>query len=156
MAKIKKTKSVENRKAFHRYLVLEKWEAGICLIGPEVKSIRVGNVSLAESYIRAEKGELFVFGMHVKPYEYAQNMPDPIRTRKLLLKKAELEKLYGKMSKKGLTCVPLRLYINSRGLVKIEIALCQGKDLHDKRQDVKKKEGLREIARERKRYGSAS
>ena len=144
-------KVTTNRQARFNYLIFEKFEAGIALQGPEVKSVREGSVSLQDSFVRFEKGEAFVFNMHIKPYAYSRDYPDPTRMRKLLLKKTEIEKLTGRVSKKGFVCIPLSVYFNKRGKVKLEIALCQGKKLHDKREALKRRDDEREMDRALKR-----
>lgn len=136
-----------NKKALHEYHILESWEAGIVLAGPEVKSIRAGKVSLAESYARVERGEVWLHGMHISPYDPASRWnEDPVRPRKLLLHNREIRKLIGATEQKGLTLVPLELYI-TRGRVKVAIALARGKKLHDKREDLKRKAIDRETQR---------
>lgn len=136
---------VENRKARHEYNILERYEAGIVLQGQEVKSIREGKVSLSDSYCQFLGEELFVVGMHISPYSCAREHLDPKRRRKLLLHRQELNRLIGKVAERGFTLIPLSLYFNSRGIVKLEIALCHGKKKYDKREAIKKKELEREI-----------
>lgn len=137
-----------NKKAFHDYFIEDKYEAGISLSGTEVKSLRMGKCSVKESFIRIEKGEVFIFGMHISPYEKGNIFnKDPLRTRKLLLHKHEINKIAGKMAEKGYTVVPLRVYFKG-SLVKVEIALARGKKLYDKRQDIAKKDQRRESERE--------
>jgi len=140
--------AAENRKAYFDYHVLEKYETGIVLNGNEVKSIRAGKASLKESFARFERGELYIFAMHISPYSFAnQDGINPIRQRKLLLKKAELKKLIGKTAEKGLTLIPLKIYF-SGNYAKVELGVCKGKKVFDKR-DVKKKKDLdRELGRE--------
>jgi SsrA-binding protein len=136
-----------NKKALHEYHILESWEAGIALAGPEVKSIRAGKVSLAESFARVERGEVWLHGMHVSPYDPASRWnEDPLRPRKLLLHTREIRKLIGATEQQGLTLVPLELYI-IRGRVKVALALARGKKLHDKREDLKRKAIDRETQR---------
>ncbi|MBU1862787.1 MAG: SsrA-binding protein SmpB [Candidatus Omnitrophica bacterium] len=138
---------IKNKKAFFDYSILEKYEAGIALKGSEVKSIRNGKASLKESYVRYQKGELFVVNMHVTPYALTSDAAlEPQRSRKLLLHKAQIQKLLGNISQKGYTIVPLSLYFK-KGKAKLEIAVCQGKRKHDKRQSIKKKEHQREMSR---------
>src|SRR5262245_48423864 len=136
-----------NKKALHEYSILETFEAGIALVGPEVKSIRAGKVSLAESYARVERGEVWLHGMHVSQYDPASRWNvDPLRPRKLLLHSREIRKLVGATEQKGLTLVPLELYLH-RGYVKVSLALARGKKLHDKRESLKRKDLQREIQR---------
>jgi SsrA-binding protein len=136
-----------NKKALHEYQILETYEAGISLAGPEVKSIRAGKVSLAEAYARVERGEVWLHDMHVSPYDPASRWNvDPLRARKLLLHAREIRKLIGSTEQKGLTLVPLELYLY-RGYVKVTIALARGKKLHDKRESLKQKDIKREIQR---------
>ena len=136
-----------NKKALHEYQILETFEAGISLAGPEVKSIRAGKVSLAEAYARVERGEVWLHDMHVSPYDPASRWNvDPLRARKLLLHAREIRKLIGSTEQKGLTLVPLELYLY-RGYVKVTIALARGKKLHDKRESLKQKDIKREIQR---------
>lgn len=137
-----------NKKAYFDYFIEDKWEAGIELYGTEVKSIRMGKVSVKESFIRIEKGEVFVYNMHISPYEKGNIFNrDPIRPRKLLLHKAEINKLAGKTAEKGYTIVPLQVYIKG-GLAKMEIGLGKGKKLYDKRDTIAKKDQRRESERE--------
>ena len=136
-----------NKKALHEYHVIEQLEAGIVLTGPEVKSIRGGKVSLAEAFARVDAGEVWLHDMHVSPYDPASLWnTDPARPRKLLLKNKEIRRLIGATKEKGLTLVPLDLYI-SRGYVKVSLALVRGKKLYDKREDIKRKDAKREIER---------
>ena len=137
-----------NKKAYHDYFIDEKYEAGIELHGTEVKSIRMGKCSIKESFIRIENGEVFVYGMHVSPYEKGNIFnKDPLRVKKLLLHRAEINKLAGKVAEKGYTLVPLQVYL-SRGKVKVEIGLARGKKLYDKRADIAKKDMKREAEKE--------
>ncbi|MCQ2386500.1 MAG: SsrA-binding protein SmpB [Clostridia bacterium] len=137
----------QNKKAFHDYFVDERYEAGIELCGTEVKSIRNGRVNLKDSFCSFREGELFVLGMHVSPYEKGNIFNrDPMRERKLLLHKAELRKLIGVLSKDGCTLIPLSLYF-SGSLVKMELGLCRGKKLYDKRETIAKAEADRTIRR---------
>ena len=136
-----------NKKALHEYHVIEQLEAGMVLTGPEVKSIRAGKASLAESFARVDGGEVWLYDMHVSPYDPASLWnTDPVRPRKLLLKNKEIRRLIGATQEKGLTLVPLDLYI-SRGYVKVSLALVRGKKLYDKREDIKRKDAKREIER---------
>ena len=140
----------KNRKAFHEYFVLERFEAGIELAGTEVKSIRAGQVNLKDSFCTIKDGELFVRGMHISPYEHGNIFnKDPLRTRKLLLHKREITKLLGQVSQKGYTIMPLQVYFKD-SLVKVQIGLARGKKLYDKREDIAKKDQRREAEREMK------
>ena len=137
-----------NKKAYHDYFIDEKYEAGIELHGTEVKSMRMGKCSIKESFIRIEKGEVFVYGMHVSPYEKGNIFnKDPLRVKKLLLHKSEINKLAGKIAEKGFTLVPLQVYFKD-GRAKVEIGLARGKKLYDKRQDIAKKDQRREAEKE--------
>lgn len=137
-----------NKKAYHDYFVEEKIEAGLVLHGTEVKSLRMGKCSIKESFIRIENGEMFVYGMHISPYEKGNIFnKDPLRVKKLLLHKAEIIKLTGKIKEKGFTIVPLQVYFKE-GKAKMEIGLCRGKKLYDKRQDIAKKDQKREAEKE--------
>ncbi len=141
-----------NKKAKHDYFLEEKYEAGIELKGNEVKSIREGKVSIKESHVGDYKGELFIYNMNVTPYEqsYEKNI-DPIRTRKLLLHKKEIDKLIGKVSQAGYTMVVNKIYLKD-GLIKAEIALAKGKKIYDKRETIKKNDAKRKIERALKNY----
>ena len=137
----------QNKKAYHDYFVDEKYEAGIALYGTEVKSIRNGSVNLKDSYCSIKNGELYVVGMHVSPYEKGNIFNrEPMRDRKLLMHKREIMKLGGLMSQKGLTLVPLSLYFSGKN-VKVEIGLCRGKKLYDKRDSLAEKQANREMDR---------
>lgn len=137
-----------NKKAYHDYFILETYEAGISLAGTEVKSLRMGKCSVKESFIRIENGEVFIYGMHISPYEKGNIFnKDPLRVRKLLLHKNEINKLLGKTKEKGMTVVPLKVYFKG-SLVKMEIGLARGKKLYDKRDDIAKKDQKREAQRE--------
>ena len=137
-----------NKKAYHDYFIEDKFEAGIELYGTEVKSIRMGKCSIKESYIRIERGEVFIYGMHVNPYEKGNIFNrDPLRVRKLLLHRLEIRRLDAKMSQKGYTLVPLHVYFKG-SLVKVEVGLARGKKLYDKREDIARKDQKREIQRE--------
>ena len=139
-----------NKKAYHDYFIEEKYEAGIVLHGTEVKSMRMGKCSIKESFIRIENGEIFAYGMHVSPYEKGNIFNnDPLRTKKLLLHKKEINKLMGKIAEKGYTLVPLQVYFKD-GRAKVEIGLAKGKKLYDKRQDIAKKDQRREAEKELK------
>ncbi len=137
-----------NKKAYHDYFVDEKYEAGLSLHGTEVKSLRMGKCSIKEAFIRIENGEVYVYGMHISPYEKGNIFnKDPLRVKKLLLHKYEIDKLFGKIKEKGFTIVPLQVYFKD-GKAKIEIGLCRGKKLYDKRQDIAKKDQRREAEKE--------
>jgi SsrA-binding protein len=137
-----------NKKAYHDYFIEDTWEAGISLAGTEVKSLRMGKCSVKESFIRIENGEVIVYGMHISPYEKGNIFnKDPLRPRKLLLHKYEINKITGKIAEKGYTLVPLRVYFKG-SLVKVEIGLAKGKKLYDKRQDIAKKDMKREAERD--------
>ena len=137
-----------NKKAYHDYFILETYEAGISLAGTEVKSMRMGKCSIKESFIRIENWEVFVYGMHISPYEKGNIFnKDPLRVRKLLLHRQEINKLLGKMKEKGMTLVPLKVYLKG-SLVKVEIGLAKGKKLYDKRADIAKKDQAREAQRD--------
>lgn len=139
-----------NKKAYHDYFIDEKLECGIELSGTEVKSIRMGKCSVKEAFVRVEKGEVFVYGMHINPYEKGNIFnKDPLRVRKLLLHKTEIHKLEGKIREKGYTLVPLQVYFKG-SLVKVEVGLARGKKMFDKRQDIAKKDQKREIERDYK------
>lgn len=148
----KDTKSIKlianNKKAYHDYFIEDKYETGIELFGTEVKSIRMGKCSIKESFIRIEKGEVYIYGMHINPYEKGNIFnKDPLRVRKLLLHKTEINRLGAKIAEKGYTLVPLQVYFKG-SLVKVEIGLARGKKLYDKRDDIAKKDQKREIERE--------
>lgn len=137
-----------NKKAYHDYFIEDTYEAGIELAGTEVKSLRMGRCSIKESYIQIEKGEVFVYGMHISPYEKGNIFnKDPLRIRKLLLHAYEIRKIEGKIREKGYTLVPLKVYFKG-SLVKIEIGIAKGKKLYDKRQDIAKKDQRREAERD--------
>lgn len=148
MAKTEGKLIANNKKAYHEYFIDEKYEAGIVLHGTEVKSLRQGQCSIKEAFIRVENGEIFIYGMHISPYEKGNIFnKDPLRVRKLLLHKNEIDKIQGKTKEKGITIVPLKVYF-SKSLVKIEIGLARGKKLYDKRNDIAKKDQKREAERE--------
>ena len=158
MAKNKKTEAAsrkvvaENRKARRDYEILDSWEGGIVLLGSEVKSIRQGAANLKESYIRFENGECYLVGCHISPYKFSSAVAyDPLRPRKIMLHKREIERLAGQVKQKGLTVVPLKLYFNARGRCKLDMGLGRGKKLYDKREDVKAKEAARQMERAFKR-----
>ena len=149
MAKEKGSRLIaNNKKAYHDYFILETYEAGIALHGTEVKSLRMGKCSIKEAFIRVENEEVYVYGMHISPYEKGNIFnKDPLRVRKLLLHKKEILKISGKMKEQGITVVPLQVYF-SGSLVKMEIGLAKGKKLYDKRDDIAKKDQKREAQRE--------
>lgn len=133
--------TIKNRKASHEYLFLDTYVAGIQLIGVEIKSIRKGEVNLSEAYCIFQNGELYLKNTHISPYENAGFVKvDPLRDRKLLLNKNELRKLSEGISRKGLTIVPTKMFVNERGLCKVEVCLCQGKKNYDKRESLKEKD----------------
>lgn len=137
-----------NKKAYHDYFIEDKYEAGISLHGTEVKSLRMGKCSVKESFIRIEDGEVFIYGMHISPYEKGNIFnKDPLRVRKLLLHKGEINKITGKIAEKGYTLVPLQVYFKG-SFAKVEIGLAKGKKLYDKRQDIAKKDQRREAEKE--------
>ncbi|MCR5210440.1 MAG: SsrA-binding protein SmpB [Lachnospiraceae bacterium] len=136
-----------NKKAYHDYFILEKYEAGLELTGTEVKSLRAGKCSIKEAYVRVENGEIFVVGMNISPYEQGNIFnTDPLRVRKLLMHKAEIGKLAGQTSEKTMTIMPLQVYFKN-GRAKIEIGLAKGKKLYDKRDDIAKRDAKRDIER---------
>lgn len=137
-----------NKKAYHDYFIEDTYEAGIELAGTEVKSLRMGKCSIKESFVQIDKGEVFIYGMHISPYEKGNIFnKDPLRTRKLLLHLYEIRKIEGKIKEKGYTLVPLKVYFKG-SLVKVEIGIARGKKLYDKRQDIAKKDQRRETERE--------
>ena len=137
-----------NKKAYHDYFIEDTYEAGITLVGTEVKSLRMGKCSIKESFIKIEKGEVLVYGMHISPYEKGNIFnKDPLRIRKLLLHKQQIRKLTGQLAVKGYTLVPLKVYFRG-SLAKMEIGLARGKKLYDKRQDIAKKDQRREAEKE--------
>ncbi|HIY19507.1 MAG TPA: SsrA-binding protein SmpB [Candidatus Blautia avistercoris] len=137
-----------NKKAYHDYFIEDTYEAGISLAGTEVKSLRMGKCSIKESFVRIEKGEVYIYGMHISPYEKGNIFnKDPLRTRKLLLHQYEIRKIEGKIKEKGFTLVPLKVYFKG-SLVKVEIGVARGKKLYDKRQTIAKKDQRREAERD--------
>lgn len=142
------TKTIaENRKARHEYFVLESFETGIELYGTEVKSIRAGSVNLKESWVDVENGELLVKGMHISPYEKGNIFnKDPLRNRRLLMHKREIMRLFGKIKQEGLTLIPLSIYLKG-SLVKVQLGLCKGKKLYDKRATAAEKSAKRDVER---------
>ena len=150
MAKEEMKLVANNKKAYHDYFIEEKYEAGIVLHGREVKSMRMGKCSIKEAFIRIENGEVYAYGMHISPYEKGNIFnKDPLRPKKLLLHKQQIRKLIGSSAEKGYTLVPLQVYFKD-GRAKIEIGLARGKKLYDKRQDIAKKDQMREAEKELK------
>ena len=149
MAKEKGSRLIaNNKKAYHDYFIEETYEAGIALHGTEVKSLRMGKCSIKESFVRIENEEVYIYGMHISPYEKGNIFNrDPLRVKKLLLHKSEIRKMKGKIAEKGYTLVPLKVYFN-RSLVKVEIGLAKGKKLYDKRQAIAMKDQRREAERD--------
>ena len=148
MAKSNGKLIANNKKAYHDYFILDTYETGISLAGTEVKSLRMGKCSIKESFVRIENGEVFIYGMHISPYEKGNIFnKDPLRPRKLLLHKYEINKLLGKTKEKGIAIVPLKVYFKG-SLVKVEIGLAKGKKLYDKRQDIARKDQQREASRD--------
>ena len=149
MAKEKGSRQIaNNNKAYHDYFIEEKYEAGIALHGTEVKSLRMGKCSIKESFIRIEQDEVYIYGMHISPYEKGNIFnKDPLRVRKLLMHRFEIRRLQAKIAEKGYTLVPLQVYFKN-SLVKVEIGLAKGKKLYDKRQDIAKKDQRREAQRD--------
>lgn len=148
MSKEEKRLIANNKKVWHDYFIEDRYEAGIELRGTEVKSIRMGHCSIKEAFIRVENNEVFIYGMHVNPYEKGNIFnKDPLRVRKLLLHRSEIRKLIGKMAVKGYTLVPLQVYFKGSH-IKVEIALAKGKKLYDKRQDIAKKDQRRAAERD--------
>lgn len=151
---VKKNLVFKNKKAFHNYEILETLEAGIVLEGSEVKAVREGRVNLKDSFIRIIKNELFVLNMHITHLStaHATFRPNERRDRKLLLHRREIEKLYSKVMKDGITIVPIKLYFNSKNILKMQIATGRGKKLHDKREDLKQKSMKRDTEQALKNY----
>ena len=149
MAKQKGIKLIaNNKKAYHDYFIEEQYEAGVALHGTEVKSLRQGRCSIKESFVRIENNEVVIYGMHISPYEKGNIFNrDPLRVKKLLLHRYEINKLQGKIAEKGYTLVPLKVYLKDR-LIKVEIGLAKGKKLFDKRADIAKKDMRREAERD--------
>lgn len=144
----------QNKKAFHDYFVEDTYEAGIVLVGCEVKSIRLGAINLRDSFVIIKNGEVFMIGAHISPYKMGSyNNVDPRRNRKLLLNRSEINKLRGKVEQKCYTLIPLKVYFKD-ALVKVQIGLCKGKELHDKRQAIKEKENDRNLRRVMKEYNT--
>ena len=151
MARRERKLVANNKKARHDFFIEEVYEAGIVLTGTEIKSVRQGKVSIKESFAKIENGEMILYGMNISPYEQGNRYNvDPLRPRKLLLQKLEIRKLIGYTTIKGLTLVPLQMYINEEGRAKIEIAVARGKKLYDKRDDIAKRDAQRDMDRSMK------
>ncbi|MBI4427629.1 MAG: SsrA-binding protein SmpB [Ignavibacteriales bacterium] len=151
MAESEQRVVISNRRARHDYEILESFEAGIALKGTEVKSIRNGNANLQDGYAIIKNGEVWLLGMHISPYEQGNiNNHDPRRTRKLLLQRKQIRKLYGRISEKGLTLIPLSVYFKGP-YAKIELAVCRGKKTYDKREAIAKRDAQRDISKRLKR-----
>ncbi len=143
-----------NKKAYHDYFIEETYEAGIALSGTEVKSVRLGKVNLRDSYVTLKSGEALLVGAHISPYEKGSYFNvDPLRIRKLLLHKTEIRRLKARTEQKGFTVVPLKIYFKD-SLVKVEIGLCRGKDLYDKRETLKRREEERKLGRIKKEFNT--
>ncbi len=137
-----------NKKAYHEYFILDTYEAGIALHGTEVKSLRMGKGSIKESFVKIEQGEVFIYGLHISPYEKGNIFnKDPLRVKKLLMHKSEINKLTGKINEQGVTIVPLKIYFKD-SLVKVEVGLAKGKKIYEKRETIAKKDQQREVQRE--------
>ena len=148
MGKESKKIIAHNKKAFYDYFIEDKYEAGIELVGTEVKSLRMGKCSIKEAFVRIQKGEVFIYGMHISPYEKGNIFNrDPLRARKLLLHRYEIRKIEGQIAQKGYTLVPLNVYLKG-SLMKVEIGLAKGKKQYDKRQDIAKKDQRREAEKQ--------
>lgn len=146
-------KICDNRKARFNYTILDKYEAGLVLTGSEVKSIRAGAINISDGFCRIKKNEIYIVNINISPYKtggYSNH--DPLRERKLLLNRREINKLIGKITEKGLTVIPLQLYFNDKNIIKIEIAVAKGKKLYDKREDIKRREANVQVARFKKEY----
>ena len=137
-----------NKKAYHDYFIEAEIEAGMVLLGPEVKSLRAGRVNLRDGYAQIKNGEIFLYNMHISPYAFtSQSAPDPTRARKLLLNKGEIKKLIGKIREKGVALIPLKIYFKANGRAKLALGLAKGKKLYDKRASIKERESNRELRR---------
>ena len=148
MGKESKKIIANNKKAFYDYFIEDKYEAGIELVGTEVKSLRMGKCSIKEAFVRIQKGEVFIYGMHISPYEKGNIFNrDPLRARKLLVHRYEIRKIEGQIAQKGYTLVPLNVYLKG-SLMKVEIGLAKGKKQYDKRQDIAKKDQRREAEKQ--------
>lgn len=151
MARKERKLVANNKKAYHDYFIEETYEAGIVLTGTEIKSVRQGKVSIKESYAKIENSEMILYGMNISPYEQGNRYNvEPLRPRKLLLHKQEIRKLIGYTTIKGLTLVPLKMYINEEGRAKVEIAVARGKKNYDKREDIAKRDAKRDMDRKMK------
>ena len=151
MGKKERKLVANNKKAYHDYFIEETYEAGIVLTGTEIKSVRQGKVSIKESYAKIENGEMFLYGMNISPYEQGNRYNvEPLRPRKLLLHKQEIRKLIGYTTIKGLTLVPLKMYINEEGRAKVELAVARGKKNYDKCDDIAKRDAKRDMDRKLK------
>ncbi len=143
-----------NKKAYHDYFFDDTYEAGLVLTGCEIKSVRAGGVNLRDSFAKVVKGEVWVYNMHISPYEQGNRYnPDPLRPKKLLLNRLEIRRLEQAVTQKGLTLVPVKLYLNNRGRAKLTLAVARGKKLYDKRADLAKKDAARDMDRSRKNRG---
>lgn len=145
---------IENKSAYHDYEILERMEAGIVLKGSEVKSIREGKISFKDTYAKVENGEVFLYNFYIAPYHSSFEKINPLRKKKLLLKKNEIRRIGKKVSEKHLTLIPLSVYFNNRGIAKIELAIAKGKKIFDKRRELKEREIERDIARKMKNMGA--
>lgn len=146
---------VQNKKARHDFAILETFEAGIALLGTEVKSLREGQASMRDSYASIDGGNLVLHGLHISPYSHTSDHKlDPVRDRRLLMNRAEIRRLTGKVKEKGLTLLALKLYFNPRGIVKVELGLAKGKKLHDKRDSIAERDARRDVDRAMKRARS--
>ena len=144
----------QNRRARFEYFVLETFEAGIVLTGTEIKSVREGRVNLKDGYAKVEKGEMWLLNVHISPYEKGTHYNhDPVRPRKLLMHRNEIRKIFAALREKGLTLVPLAMYIKDSRYAKVELGLAKGKNLHDKRESMQDRDAVREIARAARRGG---
>lgn len=151
MAKKERKLVANNKKVYHDYFIEETYETGIVLTGTEIKSVRQGKVSIKESYAKIENSEMILYGMNISPYEQGNRYNvEPLRPRKLLLHKQEIRKLIGYTTIKGLTLVPLKMYINEEGRAKVEIAVARGKKNYDKREDIAKRDAKRDMDRKMK------
>jgi len=154
MSKQDRNPVITNRKAYHEYTIEETYEAGIALVGTEVKSIRAGRVNLQDAYCKIENGEVWLYGMHISPYEFGNRFNvDPMRPRKLLLKRQEIDRLAGKVQQRGLALIPLKLYFD-HGYVKVQIGVARGKKLYDKRRAIAERDAEMERRRAEVQSGS--
>lgn len=137
-----------NKKAYRDYFITDQWECGLILNGPEVKSVRAGEVNFADSFARVEKGEIYLYNLHINPYGMASHeISEPDRVRKLLLHKREIKKIAGLVTEKGFILIPTKIYFNNRGYCKLELVIAKGKKLHDKRESIKKRQMDRDLDR---------